>query len=250
MEWYEDIYNRPIFFQLYEEGDTRQAKFEVDSLIQLLSLQKDWEILDLCCGYGRHAIELAKRKFRVTGVDMSEIQIRRAKEKAAEAKVEVEFIVGDARCISEVLAGRQFDVVINMFISFGFFQTDAEHLKMLIEVAKVTKQNGLFLMEQWNREKEIRDFQKMMCEKYNETIIVKEWEFDYLLGRLNWQNTVIFPNGKRESWYHSIRAYTIAELNMLLGKAGFDLQRVVGSLGGEKYNLNSPNAILIAKRRR
>jgi len=76
--------------------------------------------------------------------------------------------------------------------------------------------------------------------------LLKEWQFDALAGRLNWTNTVIFPDGKRESWDHSIRAYTVAELKALVEGAGLKFEAVYGSLAGEEYTMDSPAAIIVA----
>ena len=76
MEWWEDIYNRQIYFDLYEEEDTRLAEKEVQQVVTLLHPLDEAHILDLCCGYGRHSIPLAQRGFHVTGVDISGKQIQ------------------------------------------------------------------------------------------------------------------------------------------------------------------------------
>jgi 2-polyprenyl-3-methyl-5-hydroxy-6-metoxy-1,4-benzoquinol methylase len=90
MEWWEDIYNRQISFDLYEEK-------EVQQVLTLLHPSGAAHILDLCCGYGRHSIPLARRGFQVTGVDLSAIQIQHAREVASKAHARLDFHVADAR---------------------------------------------------------------------------------------------------------------------------------------------------------
>jgi hypothetical protein len=133
-----------------------------------------------------------------------------------------------------------------MFISFGFSQDENEHKEVLWGVFTALKPGGTFLLDLWNREKEIRQFQPLTCEKIRDLIIVKEWHFDALGSRINWSNTVIFPDGKRESWNHSMRAYMIAELKALLEETGLQFKAVYGSLAGEEYILDSPSTIIIA----
>ena len=243
MEWWEDIYNRQIYFDLYEEEDTQLAEQQVQQVLALLHPSDGARILDLCCGYGRHSIKLAQRGFKVTGIDISTRQIQHAREVAEKVHALLDFQVADARQLNFQEA---FDVVLNMFTSFGFFKNDHENRQVLQGVFRALKPGGKLLIDFWNREKAIRNFQPSVCEKIREIIILKEWQFDALAGRLNWTNTVIFPDGKRESWDHSVRAYTVAELKTLLEDAGLKFEAVYGSLAGEHYTIDSPAAILLA----
>lgn len=245
MQWWEDIYNRQIYFDLYEEADTRLAEKEVQQVVTLLHPPDQASILDLCCGYGRHSMQLAQRGFQVTGVDISEKQIQHAREVASKAHTQLDFHVADARKLNFQGA---FDLVLNMFVSFGFFKEENENKEMLQGVFRALKPGGKLLLDFWNREKEIRDFKPIACEKIKDVIILKEWRFDALAGRLHWKNTVIFPDGKRESWNHSIRAYTVAELKALVEEVGLKFEAVFGSLAGEEYTIDSPAAIIIAAR--
>src|SRR3990170_1158659 len=236
MQWWEDIYNRTIYFHLYEETDTKLARTEVEDVIKVLSPHPSARILDLCCGYGRHSIELAKKGFEVVGVDISQKQIQRAKEYSVENHVGVTFLMKDAR---KLPFANEFDIVLNMFLSFGYFEDEKEDTDMLKGVFRALKPKGRFLMDFWNREKEIREFKPSFFEHHKDISIRKEWEFDALKGRLNWKNTVTFPDGRKESWNHSIRAYTVAELKKLIEEAGLTVENVYGSLKGEHYSIDS-----------
>jgi SAM-dependent methyltransferase len=243
MEWWEDIYDRQIYFDLYEEADTRLAEQEAQQIVTLLQPPDRARILDVCCGYGRHSIPLAQRGFPVTGVDLSATQIQHAREVAKKTHTHLDFHVADARKLD---FHGSFDVVLNMFVSFGFFTTETENKEVLRGIQRALKSGGKLLLDFWNREKEIREFKPTACETIRDIIVLKEWQFDALGGRLNWKNTVIFPDGKRESWEHSVRAYTVAELKALVEEAGLRFEAVYGSLAGEEYTLDSPSAIIIA----
>lgn len=245
MEWWKSLFNSPIYFELYAAENTKKAVEEVRDLLRLLSLQPPARILDVPCGYGRHTLELARRGFTVTGVDASSVQLGRAREQAERAKLRVHLREQDAR---DLTFEGEFDLAINMFLSFGYFETDAEHLAMLQGIARALRPGGRFLMHLWNREYEIRYFDQYQVDRSGDVVEVEEWEFDHLRGRLNWKNTAFFPDGRRESWWHSIRAYTIAELRGLLERAGFRLDAAYGGLGGEPYSIESEEAVLVAVR--
>lgn len=90
MNWHQDLYNRRIYFDLYAEEDTRLAVEQVDDLVKMLDIAPGASILDVCCGYGRHAIELARRGYRVTGIDLAPKQIEEAKSRASESGIKIE----------------------------------------------------------------------------------------------------------------------------------------------------------------
>ena len=247
MKWYEDLYQRQLYLDLYAEGDTQIAPHEVDAVVRLLGMPAGCSVLDVCCGYGRHAIELARRGYRVTGIDLAPRQIEEAQLRARAAGVTARFVVGDARAMD---FEQEFAVCLNLFTSFGFFDTDAENLEMLRRIAQVAAPGGRFLLESWNRERVIREFAPCEVEELAGGIqIEKTWQFDAWAGRIDWQNTVTFPGGRQERWGHSIRANTLAELRHLLETAGFALERAYGDWDGRDYDLASERLIAVAKRR-
>ncbi len=246
MKWYEDLYNRQVYLDLYAADDTRIAPREAEAVVRLLGLRPGQSVLDVCCGYGRHALELARRGFRVTGIDLAPRQIEEARRRAQAAGVDVRFVLGDVR---EMDFQAEFDACLNLFTSFGFFETEAENQAMLNRIAGATSPGGSFLLETWNREKVIREFvEREVEEMVGGVRLVKEWQFDALAGRFNWQNTVTFPDGRQERWNHSIRAYTLVELKSMLEVAGFRLEQVFGDWGGTAYGLYSEQMIVVARR--
>lgn len=243
MEWWQRIFDTPLYFELYEKQDTELAKTQVAQLIRLLDLTPPARILDVACGYGRHSVELARRGFAVTGLDLSSVQLAHARERAAAAAVDVDWRRGDSRTMT---FDAEFDAAINMFLSFGYFDTDEEHLALLRGVARALRPGGRFLMDFWNREHEIRGFERWLVERTGEVFEVEEWEFDHRRGRLNWTNYVFFEDGRRDSWKHSIRAYTIVELLRLFEQAGLRVDAVYGGLDGQAFSIDAPGAVLVA----
>ncbi len=123
--WWESFFG-PDYLKQYEHALPRTAQ-EVEGLERILHLRKASRILDLACGAGRHAIELARRGYQVTGYDLSEDLVRRARADAKRAKVKVSFVRGDMRELD--FRGR-FDAVINMFSSFGYFGSVEDGARM------------------------------------------------------------------------------------------------------------------------
>lgn len=245
-EWWRDVFNRPTFLRLYERADLERARTQVDQILALLDLRPPARVLDVCSGYGRHSVELARRGFDVTGVDISEMQVRQALQHAAAAAVTPRFVLGDVRALP---VRGPFDAAINMFLSFGYFATDAESQAMLNHAGRALRRGGRLLIDFWNREREIRAFQPTVLDRRDDDILeIEDWTFDPLGGRLSWVNTVIFPDGRREAWTQSIRAFTAAEVKAMLSDAGFNLIGLYGGLDGTPYDMDSEAAIFVAER--
>ena len=119
---------------------------------------------------------------------------------------------------------------------------------MLTGIPRALRPGGRLLVQLWNREFEIRYFDQYQVDRAGDVVEVEEWEFDHLRGRLNWKNTAFFPDGRRESWWHSIRAYTVVEMRQLLERAGLRLDAVYGGLGGEPYSIESEESVFVASR--
>jgi 2-polyprenyl-3-methyl-5-hydroxy-6-metoxy-1,4-benzoquinol methylase len=146
-QWYEvlfDNYAKSYDSECYVQGTVG----EVDFIEKELEFDKQKSILDIGCGTGRHAIELARRGYKVCGVDLSKSQLQRAKEKAKDANVQIEFIQTDAR---ELEFENQFDMAI-MICEGGFplMETDEMNFKILQNAAKALKENGKFIFTTLN----------------------------------------------------------------------------------------------------
>src|SRR5688500_6134893 len=110
------------FGELEQRRET--APQEVEQVLALLApLPEGAAVLDLCCGVGRHSIELAKRGHRVTGVDRFEPFLEGAKSAAAAGGLQVEWVQQDMRRFHRPAA---FDAAISLFTSFGYFHDDEE----------------------------------------------------------------------------------------------------------------------------
>lgn len=143
---------RRIFNGLYLKTDSDVVmdedltRAEVDSFIQYANLQPEERILDLCCGQGRHTLELAGRGFKsVEGLDRSHSLIQRARRTAKNLNRSVRFSEGDARRLPQREASL--DAVLLLGNSFGYFETVEDDLRVLREIARVLSPNGRVLID-------------------------------------------------------------------------------------------------------
>ena len=236
--WYHDFFGHD-YFRLDRQEKTVE---EVNFLEKTLILQPGSRILDLCCGYGRHSLELAKRGYNVVGLDLSEPLLKKAKQKSRKAAVH--WIRGDMRKIP--LKGP-FDTCISLFTSFGYLQGEDENFRVLGEIASLLSKQGTLFLDLVNRDYILRNFQRKEWYEKDGLLMVEERGFDLFTGRWTAEATVREANKERR-YDLSVRLYTLTELQMLLQAAGLRVLHVFGDFDGELYSWDSPRMIITAEK--
>jgi SAM-dependent methyltransferase len=243
MEWWRKYFSDD-YLKLYKH-DLSESEREADSIARMLQLEPGAHVLDLACGFGRHSVVLAQQGFHVTGYDLSEGLLKKAKELADTIKVKIELQQGDMR---EIPYESRFDAVINMFTAFGFFDNEQEDLKVLKGVHRALKPGGQFLIDVINRELATHVDIPRRWIKENHAYLLEERFFDFFRSRLEMTNLLILQNGETKQANFSIRLYTLTEMIDLLHAAGLVLIDVYGDFSGALYNADSPRMILVAQK--
>lgn len=149
---------------------------QVDFLIRTMSLTGKERILDLACGYGRHALSFAKRGFSVVGVDFTDAYIKDAKIHAAASGLSAEFILSDIR---DVHFSEEFDVVLNLADgAIGYLNTDEENLKIFDVIGHALKRGGKHFMDVCNAEHAEQYFPKRAWAAGEKELSLSEFTWD------------------------------------------------------------------------
>ncbi len=218
---------------------------DVEGIVQLLNLAPENNILDLCCGYGRHAIPLAQRGFAVTGLDISESLLQRARSEAQAQGASVRWIQSDMRTLP---FESEFDAVINIFTSFGYLENEDEDLKVLRQVQRALKPGGLFLLETVYQPRVVRSFSPHGIIRYpNGLIVLEERQINLLNSRNEIRISLLSPDGRRTEHKQSMRIYTLTELTRMLTSIDFTLQAYYGGLDGSALTMDSRLVIVCKK---
>ncbi|MFN8575904.1 MAG: class I SAM-dependent methyltransferase [Candidatus Sericytochromatia bacterium] len=221
----------------------KKTNEEIDFIIDVLDLPKESKILDLPCGHGRHSIILSEKGYKVTGIDIQEDFITLAKEQ----KSNVDFLVQDMRKIEY---DSEFDAVINMFTSLGYFD-EGENALVVKKMSKTLKSGGKLLIDTVNREWIMHhtgeiDQAWMLYPDDNLTFLANN-SFDVFTGRMH-SKQVIVENNERHIQEQDIRLYTFTELRLILEIHGLEVLNVWGSFKGEEYTVDSKNMIILAQK--
>ncbi len=244
--WYKTFFGED-YLHLYEPVLTpERTQREVDGIVNLLALPQGSSILDLCCGHGRHAIPLAQRGYQVTGQDLSEVFLHEAEKEALEKSVHVDWLHGDMRNIP---FENEFDACINIFTAFGYLETQDEDQQVLKQVYRALKPGGLFLLEIIHREGLMRHFSPHMIEHHPDGLIVlEERSFDLFTSRSEVTITMIYPDGQRTEYSHSLRVYTLTELVQMLEVAGLHVKAYFGAWDRSALTIDNFRLILLSQK--
>ena len=244
MEWWNKYFTAD-YLKLY--GHTEQkAPSEVAGILRMLQIRPPASILDLCCGFGRHAIVLAGEGFEVTGLDLSESFLRMAKQRADLLGVRLDLIQADMRHIKQQEA---FDAIINLFTAFGFFSSEDEDLQVLQGVSRALKKDGQFLIDTVNRDNIIHSLQPKRWSIDNGTVVLEERIFDFFKSRLEINLELVQIEDKNRRLEYSFRLYTLTEMLNLFSKTGLELTDVYGDFDGSQYSAESPRMLLVARKK-
>jgi len=221
-----------------------RAPKEIDKIESLVDLDLDMKILDLCCGVGRHSIELAKRGYDVTGVDLTEHYLEKGKKKAEETELDIEFVKEDMR---EFKRQEGFDVVLNLFTSFGFFEDEDENMRVLENVYDSLRPNGKFILDVMGKEILARIYEEKDWSKADDGFTLEKRSVDKDWSWMETRRIIIDEQGKKE-YNVSHWIYSAKELKDMLKQVGFTSIDVYGNFEGDPYDEGAERLIVIAEK--
>ena len=227
-QWYEALFEN--YAKKYDKECFVQGTLgECDFIEQEINRDKSLKVIDIGCGTGRHAIELTKRGYIVTGVDLSEDQIKRAKEKAQEAGVTIDFQTQDARNLS---FDGEFDLAIMLCEGgFSLMETDEMNFEILKNATKALKSKGTLIFTTLNGLfplfHSVSEFYKS-AQKEGQSQC-KECSFDLMTFRD--YNTVVFEDdlGNKKELKCNERYYVPSEITWLLKTLGYKTVDIFGA---------------------
>lgn len=202
-------------------------------------------MLDLGCGAGRFAIALAQRGYEVTGVDRTKFYLDKAREKARQARVRIEWIRADMR---DFVRPESYDLVLCMLTSLGYFDDRRDDLRVLEQMFHSLRPGGACLIDLMGKEVLARIGQPTTSEILPDGTrsIVRHEVID---GWTRMRNEWLFIRGDKVKVYrfhHTI--YSGQELRQLLEQAGFSDVRLYGDFDGGEYGLNAQRLVAVARK--
>lgn len=243
--WWEDVFSED-FVRAERRLTQSETARECDFIVESLGLHPGGVVLDVACGSGAHAVELASRGFSVVGFDLSLHQLALAGEYAQERKQKINFLQGDVR---EMGFESVFDAVLCWNTSFGYFEEDKNAL-VAERMFHALRPEGTLLLDVANR-----DFVSARQPSQNwfngdACVCMDDSNVDYITSRLRVKRSVILDDGRTRECSYSIRLFSLHELGKLLHDVGFRICEVSGhpATRGAFFGETSPRLIMLAQR--
>jgi SAM-dependent methyltransferase len=243
------------FVDLFDEDYLRTLPFltpqatqaEAEFVIDAMGLTPGAQVLDVGCGYGRHAMELAARGFHVVGLDLSTPLLVRGGEEAQRRGLQINFVRGDMR---ELDFEAQFDAAYCLFSTFGYFD-DETNKKTIANIARALKPGGRVMIEILNRDYLITDLPTRVWWEGDGCVVLEEVELNYFSSRIQVNRSVVFDDGRQLEQEISVRAYSLHEVGKLMHAAGFRVLEVSGGYHTRSrfFGNQSRHIIVLAERK-
>jgi SAM-dependent methyltransferase len=244
--WFEDIFDedylRTLPF-LTPQATQMEAQFVMDAL----AISAGTQVLDVGCGYGRHAMELAARGYHVVGLDSSLPLLLRGADEAQRRGLTINFVHGDMR---DMAFDAQFDGAYCLFSTFGYFD-DETNKKTAQNICRALKPGARCVFEVLNRDYIIAELPLRVWWEGDGCVVLEEVDFNYFSSRLMSNRSVVFDDGRQLEQEISIRSFGLHELGKLLHSAGFRVVEVSGNMitKGRFFGAQSRDIVVIAERR-
>ncbi len=236
-EWFTRWFGRE-YLDLYPHRDEREARAVVRMIRNIAPPQPGGTALDLACGSGRHTRSLCNHIW-TAGLDLSMEMLQVAHSESSR----IPYVRGDMRALP--FAPDAFDLVVNLFTSFGYFSSDDENRAVLHEVSYVLRSGGIFVLDYLNADQVKKTLVPHDTRRVGGRVVTQARRIS-ADGR--YVEKQISATGLDYTVTERVRLFEPDELRGLLHDAGFSVERELGDYSAGPLNAASPRAIFVAKR--
>jgi SAM-dependent methyltransferase len=240
-EWFRHFFDASYVATLREEKPFRQTRLEVDFVLRSLRPPGGARILDLPCGYGRHAALLARRGFRVVGVDLSIAMLAEARRRSTEGP-RLRFRRRDMRRIAY---REEFDAVINLYTSFGYF-TPAQNVTALRRMARALRPGGRLLVDHRDPAYDAGLPRRLWYQTGKTRFVLEDRRFDRRT-KITYSTQLIVVTGRRWVAQKTLRfqEFSLPQWRRMLGGVGLRLLRAYSGYDGRRYRAGSTGRLIL-----
>lgn len=242
-EWWQNFFDDDWKRFSFDAHTPKLTSRQVDFIIHALDLKPGEKVLDLCCGTGRHALELASRGFKhVIGQDFCRQYLEHAAKEAKRMGFKLDLIESDMRRIPGY---GKLDAIYSWHTSFGYFEDERENEKVADAVGGALRQGGRFLLDSNNRDWVLRNFAEQTWHGEAPNYVLEKNSFDLATSTHHGEWTFVDKDGKPRTRRMQIRQYSLHELAEMFARYGLNYVKAWGSIEGDSFTLDSRRMIIL-----
>ena len=241
MSWFKSWFSSPFYEKVYTHRNQKEAQELLEWLFKIIPYDSSSSVLDLACGSGRHALLFAMRGYCVTGIDLSWQAIKYARAKAKEMGISnIRFIHQDMRRPIDGV----YNLIVNLFTSFGYFDTEEEHHRVLINIWNCLKPQGWVIFDYLNPQylkDNLVPFERI---EDNELYIElhRQMKDDYVIKNIDIKEK---KNKKTYFFYEKVKLLDIYWFKKHLEGVGLKIQNVYGNYQGHRYKIKESSRLIV-----
>lgn len=241
-QWFEEWFDSPYYHILYKNRNHQEAEQFIDTLLDFLKPKELDRFLDLGCGKGRHSIYLNKKGYNVVGVDLSPESINYAtqfEKNAVNGTGSLEFFIQDMRKPSRI---HYYDFVLNLFTSFGYFESERDDYSTINSVAKALKSDGVFVLDFMNAEKvvsHINSAESKTCEGITFKI-TREYTDGFIIKNIRFTD-----KGKEYRFQERVKALTVDDFKNYFSANQLKVLHLLGNYELEPFDPETSDRLII-----
>ncbi|ACF14867.1 Methyltransferase type 11 [Chloroherpeton thalassium ATCC 35110] len=249
--WFVSWFNSPTYLKLYQHRSKSEAVKTVNTILEVTGLSRalhaslfPLSALDIACGAGRHAIELAAHGFAVTANDLSSFLLNEARQAAQKSGTQLHFTGCDMRDIDYI---DNFHLIVQLFTSFGYFENLEDDRHVLRKIYLALKENGWYVLDFLNKDYIEANLNPKSVKEFDAVTVTEERAIRN--NRVE-KRITIDDEGEQFSFMESVRLYSRAELEEMLISTGFSVEYVLGDYDGSLFHPEkSKRLIFFAKKK-
>jgi SAM-dependent methyltransferase len=241
-EWFKDWFSSKFYLEIYRHRNDEDARNLINLIQRNVHINTDDKALDICCGAGRHSLELARRGFHVTGFDLSKFLIseaRKSYKNSPERNLKVKFLIKDMRYFN---FKNSFDLAVNVFTSFGYFDDDKENFRVIKNASGSIRKKGYFVFDYVNADYLRKNIIPFSRNKYGNLLISQRRKIigDFVIKKIK------ISLGKRMFEYEEkLKLYDYDTMKNVFEQQRLKVYKSFGDYFGNKYSKNNSQRMIL-----
>ena len=243
-EWFKDWFASEEYLNVYSHRNKDDAEALLKLILNNISIPPNASILDSACGNGRHSESLSKLGYNVIGFDLSKTLLQIAQKNKLINNSKVKYFCSDIRNIP---INKSFDVILNLFTSFGYFNSDEENFAIVEFASKNMMNGGCFVFDYLNP----KYVENNLIESSERIIEKKKIIEERRIHNARVEKEILILDDKfKHRYFESVQLYSLQEILIMFKDFGFHPFKKFGNYSGDIYDENSSERMIIIFKRK